>query len=177
MSVVIRQLEPADVASLQDLLESVPQFAEQMTGYLPGAADALSALISVPADFDPAGKRAVGLWDHAQLLAFADVLLGYRNRDTAYIGMMAVRAGHQRIGLGRRLHDAVVAFVRDESSAVQTRLGIVGTNAAVSEPFVYALGYESTGDSQPYRYDKLTSTITHWERSIPALEKAVSAGT
>lgn len=164
-----------DVAALQDLLESVPDYAERITGYPPGPSDGLSALIGVPDGFDPSGKHGLGLWDGDRLVAFADVLLGYPAPEVAYIGLLVVRGGAHGQGLGRAMHDEVVAFARASvgvgvpASSVpitRLRLGIVATNADVAEPFWRSLGYEPTGETKPYRYDRLESTVTLWERPL-----------
>ncbi|MFJ3383384.1 MULTISPECIES: GNAT family N-acetyltransferase [unclassified Curtobacterium] len=161
----VRDLAQDDVDALQELLESFPAYAERITGYPPGPSDALSAVISVPPGFDPAGKRSIGLLEDGQLVAFADVLLGYPDPATAYIGLLIVHGSRRGDGLGRRLHDAVIDRVRQETGASRTRLGIVDSNADVAEPFWTALGYERTGEIKPYRYDKLRSTVSMWARS------------
>lgn len=163
---MVRDLGGADVVALQELLESVPNYAERITGYPPGPSDALSALISVPTGFDPAGKVDLGLWADGELVAFADVLLGYPDPTVAYIGLLVVRGDRQGTGLGRRMHEAVLTRVQRESTAECLRLGIVETNAAVAEPFWSALGYSPTGEHKPYQYDKLTSTVVLWERRV-----------
>ncbi|AOX66195.1 hypothetical protein BJK06_10910 [Curtobacterium sp. BH-2-1-1] len=185
---VVRELggssADGDVAALQDLLESVPDYALRITGYPPGPSDGLSALLSVPDGFDPAGKVGLGLWEGERLVAFADVLLGYPSPSVAYIGLLVVRGGEQGRGLGRAMHDAVVERVRAASgrsgvgrSGVERsrlerlrverlRLGIVASNASVAEPFWRALGYEPTGEEKPYRYDHLVSTVALWERPL-----------
>lgn len=188
---VVRELggssADGDVAALQDLLESVPDYALRITGYPPGPSDGLSALLSVPDGFDPAGKVGLGLWEGERLVAFADVLLGYPSPSVAYIGLLVVRGGEQGRGLGRAMHDTVVERVRaapgrsrversrperPERSGVgrlrveRLRLGIVATNASVAEPFWRALGYEPTGEEKPYRYDHLVSTVALWERPL-----------
>jgi len=178
---VVRELggssADGDVAALQDLLESVPDYALRITGYPPGPSDGLSALLSVPDGFDPAGKVGLGLWEGERLVAFADVLLGYPSPAVAYIGLLVVRGGEQGRGLGRAMHDAVVERVRVASgrsgvgrSGVERsrrlRLGIVASNASVAEPFWRALGYEPTGEEKPYRYDHLVSTVALWERPL-----------
>lgn len=85
MTRTVRDLCSADVEALQRLLESVPSYAERLTGYPPGPSDALSALISVPPGFDPTNKRGIGMWDGDELVASADVLQGFPRSDTAYI--------------------------------------------------------------------------------------------
>jgi ribosomal protein S18 acetylase RimI-like enzyme len=166
MAVTIRELGESDVEALQDLIESVPDYAERITGYPPGPSDALSALISVPPGYDPAGKHGVGLWDDGELVAFADVLFGYPTPDAAYIGLLLVRAGRQRRGFGTALHDALLDRLREAGQVARVRLGVIETNASVAEPFWRALGYAPTGERKPYRYDKLTSTVALWERPV-----------
>ena len=170
---VVRELggssADGDVGALQDLLESVPDYALRITGYPPGPSDGLSALLSVPDGFDPAGKVGLGLWEGERLVAFADVLLGYPSPAVAYIGLLVVRGGEQGRGLGRAMHDAVVGRVRaasGRSGVERLRLGIVASNASVAEPFWRALGYEPTGEEKPYRYDHLVSTVALWERPL-----------
>ncbi len=164
-----RVLGPEDVGALQDLLETVPTYAERITGYPPGPSDGLSALITVPDGFDPAGKYGIGLWDGAVLVAFADVLVGYPTPEHAFVGLLVVRGDRQGSGLGRALHDAVLVHLRQVPGAAslgRLRLGIVATNAAGAEPFWRALGYEPTGEQKPYRYDHVTSTVALWERPL-----------
>lgn len=164
MALSLRLLGPDDVEALQGLLESVPSYAERITGYPPGRSDGLSALITVPDGFDPSDKHGLGLWDGDELVAFADVLVGYPDPAVAFVGLLVVRGGAHRRGLGRRMHDAVVDLARSASTVTRLRLGIVATNAAVAEPFWRALGYEPTGETKPYRYDHLRSTVALWER-------------
>ncbi len=164
-SFVVRALDTDDVDALQVLLETVPDYAERITGYPPGPSDGLSALVSVPDDFDPVGKHGIGLWDGDSLVAFADVLLGYPAPITAYIGLLVVRGDRQGSGLGRVLHEAVVSLAAD-ARADRIRLGIVATNVVGAEPFWRALGYAPTGERKPYRYDGLESTVALWERAV-----------
>lgn len=173
MTTVIRDLEQGEVDALQGLIESFPAYAERITGHPPGPSDALSALISVPPDFDPAGKRGIGLWEDGVLIAFADVLLGWPDPSTAHVGLLLVHGAHHGQGVGRRLHEAVLGRVRQETTAMQMRLGIVERNAAHAEPFWIALGYAPTGEVKPYRYDNLESTVSIWTRPV---DPARSAG-
>ncbi|KAD3632926.1 GNAT family N-acetyltransferase [Arthrobacter yangruifuii] len=93
-----------------------------------------------------AGKRGTGWWNGADLVAFADILFGYPDPAAAYIGLFIVHGDHPGKGLGRELHDAVLARVHRQSSAERLRFGIIEKNAAASEPFWRALGYLPTGE-------------------------------
>ena len=174
MAVTVRDLGADDVDALQGLLESVPDYAERITGYPPGPSDGLSALLSVPDGFgaggpgvggrDASGKYGIGLWDGPQLVAFADVLIGYPSSSFAFIGLLVVRGDRQQEGLGAAMHEAVVDRARSAPGVARLRLGIVATNAEAAEPFWRALGYEPTSERKPYRYDHLESTVALWER-------------
>ncbi|MET3452267.1 GNAT family N-acetyltransferase [Curtobacterium sp. 1544] len=166
MPITVRDLGADDVDALQRVLESVPDYAERITGYPPGPSDGLSALLAVPDGFDPAHKHGIGLWDGPELVAFADVLVGYPSVSVAFIGLLVVRGDRHGRGLGRRMHDAVVERAHAVSTVDRLRLGIVATNAGVAEPFWRALGYEPTGEEKPYRYDHLESAVALWERGI-----------
>jgi GNAT superfamily N-acetyltransferase len=166
MAQSVRDLDQDDVEALQGLIESFPAYTEKITGHPPSPSDALSVLIAVPPGFNPEGKRTIGIWEGEELIAFADVLLGYPDPETAYIGLLIVHGSRHGEGLGRELHKAVLKRIRQETVAQQIRLGIVETNADAAEPFWSALGYAPTGETKPYRYDKLRSTVTIWERPL-----------
>ena len=167
MNVVIRDLEQGDVDALQQLLESLPDYAERATGSPPGPSEALSVLIEAPDGFDPACKRAIGLWNGDRLVAFADVLMGYPNAETAFIGLLAVAGDCHRTGLGRLIHQSVVERARGECNADgNLRLAILDTNKDVAEPFWRSLGYAPTGESVPYQRGTVASTVALWERPI-----------
>jgi GNAT superfamily N-acetyltransferase len=164
MDVTGRLLGESDVASLQELLESQPEYVEQVTGYPPGPSDALSALMSVPPDLDPAQKRAFGLWKGSALVGFADVLIGYPDPRTAYLGLLIVHGRHQRQGIGRRLHRALDALLGAEPGIERLRVGVISTTAKGSEPFWTAMGYRPTQEQKPYRYAHTVGTVQFWER-------------
>jgi ribosomal protein S18 acetylase RimI-like enzyme len=162
----IRDLRHEDVAALQNLLESVPSYAERLTGYPPGPSDALSALLAVPPQFDPVNKRGIGMWDEQGLVAFADVLIGHPQSDTTYIGLLIVHGGHHRQGLGRDVHEALLVQLQTHVNIERMRLGLVETVASEAMPFLRAMGYTETGERNPYHYGHVVSTVTMWERFV-----------
>jgi len=167
MGLAVRELGETDVAAVQGLLEAVPDYARRVTGEPPGPADAVAALAQAPDGFDRAGKRAIGAWDGAELVGFADVLMGWPDEATAFIGLLIVRGDRQGQGLGRRLHDAVVERAYQACGPDgRLRLAIVDTNKDAAEPFWRALGYVPTGEVRPYRHGDLISRAALWQRTI-----------
>ena len=167
MTLAMRDLGVDDVVALQCLLESAPDYSKRVTGHPPDPSDATSTLTLVPDGFDPAGKRAIGLWQDNELVGFADVLIGYPDAATAFIGLLIVRGDRHREGLGRLLHQAVVERAREECGADgQLRLAILDTNKEVADPFWQALGYVPTGETKPYQSGNLVSAVALWQRPI-----------
>lgn len=164
-----RLLDEHDVEALQDLLESQPEYAQQLTGYPPGPSDALSALIGVPPHLDPARKRPLGLWQGSTLVAFADVLVGHPDPRTAYVGLLVVRRDHARQGFGRRLHRALESLLASEPGIERLRTGVISTTRGASDPFWTAMGYRPTEERKPYRYGHVEGTVRYWERSLPTV--------
>jgi GNAT superfamily N-acetyltransferase len=172
MALTVRPLvldDPADVAALQSLLLSAPDYTMRITGHGPRPGDAVDVLTIHPPSVDPAMKQGLGLWDDTLLVAFADVLFGYPDHRHAFIGLLVVHGNHRGQGHGRRMHEVVLSAARQANGIERMRLGIVDTNAAQAEPFWSALGYEATGETKPYEHDDVTSTVRLWAQPLDLL--------
>jgi GNAT superfamily N-acetyltransferase len=101
-------------------------------------------------------------------VAFADVLMGYPDSRTAYLGLLIVHGQHQRTGLGRRLQQALDSLVADEPGLERLQLGVISTTNGASEPFLVAMGYRPTHKQKPYRYARVVGTVRLWERIVRA---------
>lgn len=71
----------------------------------------------------------LGLEADGRLLALCDVLSHWPDPGTAHIGLLLVREGRQGEGLGRAMHDAVLAHLSPDRTLVRLRVGIVARNA------------------------------------------------
>ena len=96
------EVAAGDVDAVQELIESDPGYTERITGYPPGAADAQSLLMMRPEGLAEEAKVVLGVWDGEQLVAVVDLLRGYPNAHTGFIGLLEVHGGHQGKGSGVR---------------------------------------------------------------------------
>ncbi|HET6988287.1 MAG TPA: GNAT family N-acetyltransferase [Kribbella sp.] len=175
MSLVLRAIEPGDVDALQELIESDPGYTERITGYPPGPADAQSLLMMRPEGLPEDAKLVLGAFVADRLVAVVDLLRGYPNDHTAFIGLLEVHWNHQGRGLGRATYEEVQGYVESSWPEVRTlRLAIVDTNARIATGFWLRQGFTPTGEERPYRYDKLESIARLYEKPLtwahPALE-------
>jgi uncharacterized protein len=167
MSLVLRPVTPDDVDALQELIESDPGYTERITGYPPGPADAQSLLMMRPEGLAEDAKLVLGGFVDDRLVAVVDLLRGFPNDHTAYIGLLEVHWNHQGTGLGKAAYEEVQRYVETSWPEIDTlRLAIVDTNARIATGFWQKVGFTATGEERPYRYDKLESTARLYEKPL-----------
>ncbi|MFI5691943.1 GNAT family N-acetyltransferase [Kribbella sp. NPDC051586] len=166
--VVLRAIAPGDVDALQELVESDPGYTERITGYPPGASDAQSLLMMRPEGLPEESKVVLGAFAADRLVAVVDVLRGFPNDHTAFIGLLEVHAKYQGLGCGGTTYGLVERYVGSTWREIRTlRLAVVDTNAQVATGFWERQGFEPTGEERPYRYDKLESVARLYEKPLP----------
>jgi ribosomal protein S18 acetylase RimI-like enzyme len=163
----LNEIDAGDVDAVQELIESDAGYTERITGYPPGAADAQSLLMMQPEGLAEGAKVVLGAWDGDQLVAVADLLRGYPNGHTAFIGLLEVHGEHQGKGVGRAAYELVERYVGEKWPEVRVlRLAVVDTNAEQAAGFWARQGFEATGEAKPYRYDKLESVARLYEKRL-----------
>jgi ribosomal protein S18 acetylase RimI-like enzyme len=164
---VLRAIAPAEVDALQELIESDSGYTERITGYPPGPADAQSLLMMRPEGLPEESKKVFGFWDDERLVAVVDLLRGYPNEHTAFIGLLQVHGQHQGRGAGAAAYREMERYVEREWPEVRTlRLAVVETNAQQAQGFWVRQGFEATGEVKPYKYDKLESVARLYEKRL-----------
>lgn len=166
MTVAARLLTPDDADAIQDLLEASPGYTRRVDGRAVAPDDGREILTALPPGLDPAGKAVLGLEDGGQLFALCDVLSHWPDPGIAHIGLLLVREGRQGEGLGRAMHEAVLAHLAPDRALTRLRAGIVAGNAEVAEPFWRRLGYRPMGEVKPYESGEARSTVAIWTRAL-----------
>lgn len=163
----LREIAAADVDAVQELIESDAGYTERITGYPPGPADAQSLLMMRPEGLAEDQKVVLGGYVTERLVTLLDVLRGYPNERTAFIGLLQVHKDHQGRGTGSAAYRAVERYVEETWPEVTTmRLAVVDTNAAYARAFWEKQGFEATGEAKPYKYDKLESISRLYEKQL-----------
>lgn len=164
---VLREVTPGDLDALQELIESDAGYTERITGYPPGEADAQSLLMMRPEGLAAGAKKVLGFWEGERLVAVVDLLRGYPDEHTAFIGLLEVHGQHQGRGAGAAAYRGVEEYVARAWPEVRTfRLAVVDTNAEQARGFWERQGFEATGEVKPYRYDELESTARLYEKQL-----------
>lgn len=166
MRVNLTPVEPDEVTAIQAVIESDPGYVERVTGLPPGPADAQSLLMMRPPDLAEDRKLVLAVRREDDVIGIIDLLRGYPEESTAYLGLLEIRHDLQGRGFGRAAHEALLELVRTWPEIRRVRIAIVATNDAAVGHFWRALGYAPSGDPVPYVYDKLETTAQRLELPI-----------
>lgn len=178
MVFALRPLTAGDADAVRALLERSPAYPRRVSGREVAAGDGREILDALPPGVARGAKSVIGLFgDDGTLRGICDVIRHWPQRGTAHIGLLLVDAGQTGRGLGRLLHDSVVAQLRAEGGLARLRAGLVDTNAEAAGAFWHRLGYRPTGESRPYADGEVVSRAAILERElVPApMQGAVAA--
>lgn len=155
-----------DVEALQRLMESNTDYTLRVQGTMVGGGAAQEALTALPSNTTARQKLGFGLWQGEKLLAFADVISGWPEANTAHIGLLMSDGRRHGKGLGRKLHQLLVGELSKDEGLEWLRLSIVATNAEMAKPFWIKLGYTPTDELVPYRHTTVDSQVQIWKRQL-----------
>ena len=123
----------------------------------------------------PPGKTAndkyyLGYYDKAKLIAVMDLILGYPDEDTAYIGFFMTDVSMQGKGVGSAIINELSRFMRSQGYS-KIQLGWVKGNPQ-AEHFWHKNGFIETG--KMYEMDDYTVVEARKNIVIPVTEENIS---
>lgn len=168
MQVKLRLLqgESAEMAELQRVFEASPQYFERVTGVPPGPAEAQSTYSVLPEDKSYDDKFVFGIYVDERMIGCADVIRGYPDPATGFIGLLLVAEPFQRRGFGTIAYQQVEQEIARWNCS-RARLALVEVNDRV-RTFWLKLGFRPTGEKKPYRYGSVVSESIFFEKPLAA---------
>ena len=155
----VRRLDEEDAEAVFCLYQSNPQYFTAMDD-VPTLSSAKADLIALPPKKAIEDKYYVGFYDEAHLVAIMDLIRGFPNEQTAFIGLFMVHASQQGRGIGSKIIAAVLSYLKSLGFS-RCRLGYVKTNLQ-SKSFWFKNGFLPTGvESKQEKY-----TIVLMEKEI-----------
>ncbi|MBQ7352044.1 MAG: GNAT family N-acetyltransferase [Clostridia bacterium] len=119
----------------------------QETATLDGVKNIISEL---PPHTTLDNKHFVGFYKDNKLVAILDLIDGYPNKKTAFIGLFMVDINLQRLGVGKNIISELIKFLKSKKF-IYCDLGVIETNTeAIS--FWNKLGFKNTG--KIYNHEK-----------------------
>lgn len=167
MLFAIRPLTVDDAAAVHALLLRSPEYTRTVRGREVAEEDALEILTALPPQVDPRTKSVIGLIDPEGVLrGLCDIVTHWPEPGSAHIGLLLVDSMAHGRGLGRLLHDSVLAQLRADGDIRCVRAGLVATNADRAGGFWERLGYRPSGELVPYSAGTVESSTTILTRDL-----------
>ncbi|MGP9680457.1 GNAT family N-acetyltransferase [Brachybacterium sp. AOP3-A1-3] len=167
MPSTIRPLTTDDAAAVNALLLRSPEYTRTVRGREVAEEDALEILTALPPRVDAPAKSVIGLIDPEGVLrGLCDIVTHWPEPGTAHIGLLLVDSTAHGRGLGRLLHDSVLAQLRADGGVRRLRAGVVATNEDRARGFWEHLGYRPTGGPVPYSAGIIESSTTILTRDL-----------
>jgi ribosomal protein S18 acetylase RimI-like enzyme len=94
-----------------------------------------------------------------------DIVRGYPDSQTAYIGLLLLREDHARRGIGSASFRIAESEVRAWTEIQKIRLAVIATNREVL-PFWERRGFRRTGEIKPWRQEKIASEAILMEKQV-----------
>lgn len=123
---MIKQFTEVDVSSIYELCVGNPIYYEYIKS-VPTYENIKDSLTELPPNISLDKKYFVGYYKEEQLIALLDIITGYPNEQTVFIGWFMVRKELQGTGIGSNIIAEALLYFREEKfQAVQ--LGYVKGN-------------------------------------------------
>ncbi|EQB2599010.1 GNAT family N-acetyltransferase [Aeromonas salmonicida] len=127
MQTELRRLLATDGPALQRLFELAPAYQAAVSHEPLSARAAEEALVAYPPDLSLSDKYLIGHWEQGELTAVIDLLRGYPNPDTAYLGLLLVGEPWQGSGRGQSLYLHACTLARSWGATL-LRLSVIASN-------------------------------------------------
>lgn len=110
-------------------------------------------------------KFVLGVYGDGVMVGCIDLIRGFPDSITAFVGLLLIAEPFQGRGIGVRAYHLVENYIRAWGTCTKVRIGVVGTNEAVL-PFWKKLGFMPTGEVKPYRYGSVMSKVVILVKSL-----------
>jgi RimJ/RimL family protein N-acetyltransferase len=149
--------------ALQGLFAAAPDYCMRVIGHVPGVDEMRGPAL-------PAGKTSkddyfFGIYLAAQMIGCADLLRGYPDEKTAFLGLLLISEAYQNKGLGVRACAELekIALTWPEISVIRGSV-VQSNNVVVS--FWERMGAVDTGLRTPYPIGNVASESIIFEKKL-----------
>lgn len=132
-----------DAAALLPVVLGSPQYSLIVSGRLPNEADVEEILIDRPPGKDAADKFVFGVNADGEMVGCVDLIRGYPDAATAFIGLLLLMETHQGQGFGRQVLQMIEQIAPDWA-CTRLRIAVIVTNIAALN-FWKKHGFAETG--------------------------------
>ena len=155
----------ADLAAVQQVLEGCPSYYLLEQGQLAAPGAALALMNECPPDRSTSDKAFWGIYVRNEIAGYAEILRGYPNETTMYLGLLILMESYQHRGVGALAYTRIEEEVTSWEGAATIRLAVLSTNPAPGT-FWERMGFHSTGEIRPYTHNVVKTTCHMYEKAV-----------
>jgi len=155
----VRQISEEDIGDIYNVCKENSTYYAYMKSK-PTIENVKEDMTVLPPGKTMEDKFFVGFYEKDQLIAIMDLIAGYPNNNTAFIGLFMMNKNYQGIGIGSKIIEEVLYFLKIEGY-IYTRLGYVKGNLQ-SETFWTKNKFISIGSE----LEKESYTIVVMQRTL-----------
>lgn len=160
----LERVDTTAEALVQEILEGAPTYTLRTEGVDVIPTDGRDTLSALPPGCAPEQKHVLVLRRLGEAIGVADVIRGYPDRETAFLGLMLLRENFQGSGNGRLFFQKIEKMAAQQLGCKKIRLAVVDANPVV--PFWEKMGFHPTGDVRPHEGRNLKSIKRVMEKAL-----------
>lgn len=157
--------EPEELKALQELLNSVPDYTRRCRAEEQGPCTPAELMQQIPEGVAPEQKKLYGIYFNHRMIGCLDMIKGYPDAKTTFVGTLLIAEDVQGAGLGSEAFKECEKMIRSEEAFDRIRIGVMRTNDFVQN-FWRKMGFRKTGDSQNFEAGSLKTKIFFMEKSL-----------
>lgn len=170
-SLILRRLndDAPTRAGLQRVHDASADFLHLVSGLAPSAGDVDGFFKDLPPGKGYDDKFSLGIYaaedEGGRLIGCADLVRGFPDPQTAYIGLLLLEPSARGRGLGAAAFEAIEAQASAWPGTRYLRLGVVATTP-VAQVFWARMGFAPTGIVKPHQLGVVESTVAVYAKRI-----------
>jgi RimJ/RimL family protein N-acetyltransferase len=150
---------------LQEVYEKTPGYFIKVRG-TPAEPQAAERTFSmIPDGMSYEDKFTFGMFLKSELIGIVDLIRGYPDDRTAFIGLFLIAEPYQKLKLGFQSFHELESEVRKWPEVQKLRLSVLETNSQVI-PFWKKCGFSPTGERKPHEEGIVKSEHILFEKML-----------
>jgi diamine N-acetyltransferase len=140
---------------VQEILEAAPRYTQNTEGVESIPTDGVDSLKALPPGCTLEQKLFMVAYRDDQAIGVIDLIRGFPDSETAFLGLLLLRETHQNQGLGKSIYEATEK-VAINLGLKKIRLAVVDSNPV--QIFWKKMGFLDIGIARPHEGRNIKST-------------------